>query len=132
MSTFLPQALQFQTPLVLTGKIMEKYIEVMWPNTTAEQRTDPSISPLYENLREIAKKGSAGELPPALFTCGTEDPLLDDSIVMSCKWQMAGADGPLKIYPGAPHGFCLFDTKASEASAQWRSDVTEFMNQYLG
>ncbi|WP_342452975.1 alpha/beta hydrolase fold domain-containing protein [Pararoseomonas indoligenes] len=34
---------------------------------------DPAISPLYADL---------AELPPALFTVGTIDPLLDDTLFM--------------------------------------------------
>lgn len=48
------------------------------------------------------------QLPPALFSCGTLDPLLDDSVMMSAKWAMSGAESILKIYPGAPHGFTFF------------------------
>jgi acetyl esterase/lipase len=38
--------------------------------------------------------------PPAIFTCGTLDPLLDDSVLMATKWTMSGADAVLKLYPG--------------------------------
>lgn len=51
------------------------------------------ISPLYADLNSMT-------LPPALFTCGTLDPLLDDSILMSAKWTMSGAESILKVYPG--------------------------------
>lgn len=96
-----------------------------------DQRTHPSISPFYENLVDIAQRGAEKRLPAALFTVGTEDPLLDDSIVMSSKWQMSGAEGPLKVYSGAPHGFNLFDPKSFEQSAQWREDVKTFLNDHL-
>ena len=80
----------------------------------------------------MALQSDAKQLPPALFTVGTEDPLLDDSIFMSTKWQISGAKGPLKIYPGAPHGFTLFDPNQFEASAQWREDVRVFLDEHLG
>lgn len=38
--------------------------------------------------------------PPAIFTCGTLDPLLDDSVLMATKWTMSGAEAVLKLYPG--------------------------------
>lgn len=38
--------------------------------------------------------------PPAIFTCGTLDPLLDDSVMMATKWTMSGAEAVLKLYPG--------------------------------
>ncbi|KAK6601304.1 esterase/lipase/thioesterase [Botrytis cinerea] len=48
-----------------------------------EQKKHPLVSPYYEDL-EIFR----GRLPSALFTCGTEDPLLDDSVTMATKWMM--------------------------------------------
>ncbi|KAL9051365.1 MAG: hypothetical protein Q9162_006067 [Coniocarpon cinnabarinum] len=94
----------FGCPLVVAGgegEIMSHYQAVVLPSTTAEQRTSPSASPMYANLKAL-------KLPPALFAVGTEDCLLDDSLLMSAKWQVAGGRGVLKIYPGGAHGFCLF------------------------
>ena len=51
------------------------------------------ISPFFADLTKM-------KLPPALFTCGTQDCLLDDSVMMSAKWLMSGAEAILKIYPG--------------------------------
>jgi acetyl esterase/lipase len=111
LSTFLPSALHFPQPLIIDYKIMKGYQEVFLPNTTAEQRADPSISPLYADWKKIAaemrSRGASG-LPRALFTVGTEDPLLDDSVFMAAKWQMCGGEGILKVYPGAAHGFIGF------------------------
>jgi acetyl esterase/lipase len=77
---------------------------------TLEQKKHPSISPYFENLEKYR-----GRLPSALFTCGTEDPLLDDSVAMATKWLMAGGEAILKIYPGAPHGFIAFVGQLKEA-----------------
>jgi len=71
---------------------------------TFEEKQDPKVSPFYENLEDLR-----GRLPHALFLCGTEDPLLDDTIYMSMKWMCAGGEAIVKIYPGAPHGFILFN-----------------------
>ena len=48
-------------------------------------------------------------LPPALFLCGTEDLLSDDSAVMGLKWGMAGGESVVRFYPGVPHGFMSFE-----------------------
>lgn len=69
------------------------FIEAYVPNTTPEQRRDPWISPFFADLTKM-------KLPPALFTCGTLDCLMDDSVFMSAKWAMSGAESILKIYPG--------------------------------
>lgn len=69
---------------------------------------DPAISPLYADL--------AG-LPPALFSAGTIDPLVDDSMFMHMRWQAAGNAAQLALYPGGVHGFNNFDTPlAKEAN----------------
>jgi len=61
-----------------------------------ERRSEPDISPLHADLRG---------LPPALFTVGTLDPLLDDSLFMYARWIAAGNAADLAIYPGGIHGF---------------------------
>jgi acetyl esterase/lipase len=57
---------------------------------------DPDISPLYGDLQNLC---------PALFTIGTRDALLDDSLFMHARWLAAGNAGQLDVYPGAPHVF---------------------------
>ncbi len=59
-----------------------------------EDRTDPDVSPLYADL--------AG-LPPAIFTVGTRDPLLDDTLFMAARWIAAGGEAELSVWPGSAH-----------------------------
>jgi acetyl esterase len=59
-------------------------------------RRDPDVSPLYADLRG---------LPRALFTAGTLDPLLDDSLFTYTRWIAAGNAAELAVYPGGVHGF---------------------------
>jgi acetyl esterase/lipase len=68
-------------------------------------RRDPDISPLYADL-----KG----LPPALFSVGTKDMLLDDSLFMASRWVAAGNTTDLAIWPGGCHVFIRFDSALSE------------------
>lgn len=60
---------------------------------------DPDISPMHARLEG---------LPPALFTIGTRDPLLDDSLFMSQRWMAAGHSAELAVYPGGCHVFTGF------------------------
>ena len=61
--------------------------------------TDPDISPLFAGLEGM---------PPALFSVGTLDPLLDDSLFMYGRWVAAGREAELAVYPGGIHGFTGF------------------------
>lgn len=60
----------------------------------------PSVSPLMADL---------SRMPPALFICGDQDPLLDDSLFMAERWRAAGGRATLQIWPGAIHAFDYFD-----------------------
>ena len=96
--SFLPQARNFHKPLFLSPKLMQQFVNAFLPGMSPEERRDPSISPFFRDLNGM-------KLPPALFTVGTEDCLLDDSIMMALKWQMTGAETITKIFNGAPHGY---------------------------
>ena len=81
--------------------------------TTVTDRRVPDISPLYANLIGLC---------PALFSVGTKDALLDDTLFMHARWVAAGNETELAIYPGGPHGFTLFPNRLAEEAAA-RSEV---------
>ena len=60
---------------------------------------DPDASPLYADLRGM---------PHALFTVGTFDPLLDDTLLMAARWEVAGNETELAVFPGGIHAFDAF------------------------
>lgn len=64
-----------------------------------EMRRQPDCSPLYADL---------SRMPPALFTVGTHDPLLDDTLFMHARWLAAGNRSELQVYPGGMHMFTSF------------------------
>ena len=101
---------------------MNHFIDAFCPGTTAEQRGDPSISPFYKDLTGL-------NLPSALFTCGTEDPLLDDTVMMGLRWQMSGAEAVVKLYPGAPHGFNLFPRDKLENADKCLTDIHTYLTR---
>jgi acetyl esterase/lipase len=82
--------------LILSTPIMEWFNHQYVP---ADRRRDPDVSPLYADL---------AHLPPALFTVGTHDLLLDDSLFMHARWVAAGNRGELAVYPGGAHAFTAF------------------------
>ncbi len=80
---------------------------------------DPAVSPLMANLAGLA---------PALFQVGTWDPLIDDSLFMSRRWQAAGNRAELAVYPGGVHAFDMFDLAIARAS---RARQDAFVNECL-
>jgi acetyl esterase len=85
--------------LVLSTPIMAWFYDCFLPGRSTEERRSPAISPLYADLEG---------LPPALFTVGELDPLLDDSVLMAQRWAAAGNDATLRVYPESVHGFVAF------------------------
>jgi acetyl esterase len=81
----------------------------------SEDLKSPAISPLYANLQA---------LPPALFSVGSVDPLLDDSLFMHMRWQAAGNTAELAIYPGGTHGFNSFD---GDLAAAGNRGIAQFL-----
>ncbi|HUN43564.1 MAG TPA: alpha/beta hydrolase [Acetobacteraceae bacterium] len=71
-------------------------------------RQDPDISPLYARLHDM---------PPALFSVGTADALLDDTLFMHARWVAAGNQADLAVYPGGAHGFTLFPNAVADRAA---------------
>jgi len=104
----LPMSKNFTRPLVVNAEMAHQFIRAFLPGRSIEDRRNPQISPLYEDLNKLAKSARAKKLPPAMFICGTEDMLLDDTLLMSAKWMATGSEAVVKIYPGAPHSFIAF------------------------
>ncbi|RIK45348.1 MAG: hypothetical protein DCC58_06690 [Chloroflexi bacterium] len=93
--------------LVMTTSDIHWFFDQFVP---AERRSDPDVSPLYADLHSM---------PPALFTVGTLDSILDDSLFMYTRWVAAGNRAELAVYPGGAHGFDNFPiTIAREANAR--------------
>ena len=92
--------------LVLRTIDIAQFYNAFLPTVT--ERRDPDISPLYARLRD---------LPPALFSVGTADALLDDTLFMHARWIAAGNAAELAIYPGGAHGFTLFPNALSEQAS---------------
>jgi acetyl esterase/lipase len=90
------QRLWGERNLVLSGAIISWFVNQFLPAHDREQLRDPDVSPLFAEL---------SGMPPAVFTVGTQDPLLDDTLFMEARWRTAGHATELDIWPEAPHGF---------------------------
>ena len=105
-----------ERPLVLTTPLIQWFHD----SYVAEDKlTHPDVSPLYADL---------AQMPPALCSIGTLDPLLDDSLFMHARWIVAGNTAELAVYPGAIHGFNAFPLKAAEQANQ---KIADFISRSL-
>lgn len=114
-----PSQRQFgSTRLILRTIDMQQFYNAFLPTVT--DRRVPDISPLYADLHGLC---------PALFTVGTKDALLDDTLFMHARWIAAGNVAELAIYPGGPHGFTLFPSALSTAAT---AAMDAFLNRVVG
>jgi acetyl esterase len=108
-SSMTPSQMRSPDRGILVGKLsIKKFCEAYLPKGVDAR--DPDVSALYADLKDM---------PPAIFTVGTIDPLLDDTLFMYSRWVAAGNEAELAIYPGAPHAFNSFPLpQGPEANAR--------------
>jgi acetyl esterase/lipase len=92
-------------PDILDDGVFEFVNECFLPGLTPDECKAPTISPLYADLHD---------LPPALFTVGSADHLLDDSLFMAARWAAYGNESELAVYPDGIHGFPAMPTELSK------------------
>jgi len=105
-------------PDILSVEQIEFVAEQFTPGMSAEDRRDPDISPLYADLHN---------LPPALFTVGTDDHLVDDTLFMAARWQLAGNSTELLVYPEGPHACVAMPS----IIGHWFPRLTDFLRQCM-
>jgi len=103
------------TRLVLRTIDIQQFANAFLPTVT--DRRVPDISPLYADLKGLC---------PALFSVGTGDALLDDTLFMYARWIAAGNEADLAVYPGGAHGFTLFPNSLSTAAM---ARMSEFLRK---
>lgn len=93
-------------------------VEQFTPGMTADERRDPDVSPLYADLHGM---------PPALFTVGSADHLVDDTLFFAGRWLVAGNRAELLVYPDAPHGCMGVPT----VMAHWWPRLQQFLRECI-
>lgn len=83
--------------LVLTTRDIDNFGASFLQNN--EDRGDPDVSPIHADL---------SQMPPAFFTVGTKDALLDDTLFMASRWVQSQPETELEIAPGGCHMFQFF------------------------
>lgn len=81
---------------------------------------DPEVSPLFAGLER---------LPPALFSVGTRDLLLDDTLFMAARWLAAGNRAELDVQADGCH---VYQTFSSEAGRRSEARMASFLLRHLG
>ena len=105
-------------PDLLTAEQIQYFADLFTPDTSAEERRDPDVSPLYADLHD---------LPPALFTVGADDHLVDDTLFLAARWELAGNHAELVVYPEGPHG-CIGMPRVLE---RWFPQLTDFLGRAI-
>jgi acetyl esterase/lipase len=93
-------------------------LDLFLPGMSVEERRAPNVSPLFADL---------SGMPPALFTVGATDHLVDDTLFMAARWELAGSEAELLVYPEAPHGCIALPTVA----ARWFPRLFDWMRARL-
>jgi acetyl esterase/lipase len=93
--------------LILSSPLMDWFADCFLDGMSREERRDPRVSPLYADLRD---------LPPALFSCGTLDPLLDDTLFMEARWRLAGNTTTLSLWEDGVHAYTAFPLEIARRS----------------
>lgn len=106
-------------PDMLTPEGMAMFGECYLPGLSTQERRDPSISPLFADLRGLC---------PAFFSVGTADHLLDDTLMMAPRWAAAGNDVELFVAPEMPHGFQAFPCGITAA---WERQLSDWFARRL-
>ena len=116
-----PSGRNFHDKLVLTTRDINKFGDAFLVGDEVRGNLkDPDLSPLYADLTDM---------PPAHFSVGTRDALLDDSLFMANKWVQHQPDVELDVYTGACHVFQYFETlKQSQES---RKKISDFLNRLI-
>jgi acetyl esterase/lipase len=91
--------------LILSTRDMEMFVRHFLVHGGSTD--DPDISPLNAKLHGM---------PYTLFSIGTQDCLLDDTLFMAARWTAAGNGCELAVYPGGAHVFQHFPFALAEES----------------
>jgi len=107
-------------PDILTDGLFEFVNECFLPGLAPDECRVASISPLYADLQDM---------PPALFTVGSADHLLDDSLFMAARWAAHGNESELAVYPDGIHGFNGFPMELAKRANE---RIDAFFERVLG
>ena len=83
---------------------------------------DPMLSPVY---------GDVHGFPPAIFTSGTRDLLLSNTVRMHRALRQAGTEATLQVFEGQSHAQYYRDDRIPEVREAFE-EIATFFNKHLG
>jgi acetyl esterase/lipase len=86
------------------------------------RRLQPSLP---RHLRHGPLYADLADLPPALLIAGARDPIRDDSLAMSARWNAANGNAELLLVPEGVHGFNRLPTRLA-------ARTNRFARQWMG
>lgn len=101
--------------LILNTRDMQMFASGFLQN--GESMRDADVSPFFAKLEG---------LPPALFSVGTKDLLLDDSLLLASRWQAENGNAELHVTPGGCHVFQSF--RHLQIAKDSNARIDEFLN----
>lgn len=120
--TYTPSCRAHKRRVIMGGPDTARFIDAYLPpeKYTMEKRKAANLSPLYDELHD---------LPPALFLCGTTDPLLDDSVFMATRYSLANNTTELELTAEGCHGVTLFPL--GEVAEEGIGKTLDFLTRQL-
>ncbi|WP_405800228.1 alpha/beta hydrolase [Streptomyces sp. NBC_01506] len=103
---------------VLSAAVLRGMMDLAHPERPPVRRRDQDLSPLYADLTG---------LPPVLFGVGSADHLVDDTLFLERRWDLANRNTTLLVYPHAPHG----GTGLPSVLPHWQSALLAFLDSHL-
>ena len=106
----------------------------IWSKEANEFGWRSYLGPLYGDpalpgYAAPARADDLSGLPPTYISATAVDGFRDEDIDYACRLQQAGVETELHVYPGAPHGYQLFDD--SYAARKARRDGDEWLARAL-
>jgi acetyl esterase/lipase len=106
----------------------------IWSKEANEFGWRSYLGPLYGSpevpiYASPARAEDLAGLPPTYISTTAVDGFRDEDIDYACRLQNAGVETELHVYPGAPHGYQLFND--SYAARKARRDGDEWLSRTL-
>ena len=103
--------------LVLVRDWIDTFRDWFTGGADEDERRSASMSPLYTDRAELAA------LPPTMLVAGALDPLVDDTVFLGGRLELAGVEVEVDVWPEGAHAFSNMGSPlqplALERTVEW-------------